>query len=47
MSALIPSAAARLHAERRLRGEDGPDPAGLRVEQLLAAALGVRRGGAA
>ncbi|MDC0670489.1 oxygenase MpaB family protein [Nannocystis radixulma] len=33
---------ARLHAERRLRGEDGPDPAGLRVEQLLAAALGVR-----
>ncbi|WAS91264.1 cyclic nucleotide-binding domain-containing protein [Nannocystis punicea] len=33
---------ARLHAERRLRGEDGPDPAGVRVEQLLAAALGVR-----
>ena len=33
---------ARLHAERRLRGEDGPDPGGARIEQILAAALGVR-----
>ena len=33
---------ARLHAERRLRGEDGPDPGGVRIEQILAAALGVR-----
>lgn len=32
----------RLHAERRLRGEHGPDPAGARVEPILASALGVR-----
>lgn len=33
---------ARLHAERRLRGEQGPDPGGARIEQILASVLGVR-----
>ncbi len=33
---------ARLHAERRLRGEHGPDPDGARIEQILASVLGVR-----
>ena len=32
---------ARLHAERRLRGEPGPDPGAARIEQLLASLLGV------
>jgi hypothetical protein len=32
---------ARLHAERRIRGEVGPDPGGARIEQILASLLGV------
>nr|WP_293272963.1 oxygenase MpaB family protein [Nannocystis sp.] len=32
---------ARLHAERRLRGEDGPDPGAVRIERLLASMLGM------
>jgi CRP-like cAMP-binding protein/uncharacterized protein (DUF2236 family)/bacterioferritin-associated ferredoxin len=32
---------ARLHAERRLRGEVGPDPAAARLEQVIAYMLGV------
>ena len=32
---------ARLHAERRMAGELGPDPDGARIEQLLASLLGV------
>ncbi|MBK9756387.1 MAG: DUF2236 domain-containing protein [Nannocystis sp.] len=34
---------ARLHAERRLRGEDGPDPGAVRIERLLASMLGMGR----
>ena len=35
---------ARLHAERRLRGEPGPDPEGLRIERLIASLLGIGGG---
>jgi len=39
------TAPARLHAERRLRGEPGPDPLGLRVDGLLRRVLGVESAG--